>query len=205
MYDGYINAAKEVFGKTIAIVVDRFHIAKLYRKGLVTLRKRELVRLRKELPEEIYQSLKLAISILVKKQVCVTKADKKELEVLFKYSPLLKAAYRLARQLTSIFNTKHRKRVAEDKINQWILKAKASQVNCFDRFIETLIKYKDEVSNYFINRNTSGFVEGLNNKVKVIKRRCYGIFNIKHLFQRIFLDLQGYKLFNINQSVANAF
>jgi len=204
MYDGYINAAKEVFGQTIAIVVDRFHIAKLYRKSLVALRKKELVRLRKELPEEIYQSLKLAISILVKKQECVTKADKKELEVLFRYSPLLKVAYRLARQLTGIFNTRHRKRVAEDKINQWILKAKASQVNCFDRFIETLIKYKDEVSNYFINRNTSGFVEGLKNKVKVIKRRCYGIFNIKHLFQRIFLDLQGYKLFNINQSVATA-
>jgi hypothetical protein len=38
-------------------------------------------------------------------------------------------------------------------------------------------------------------VEGLNNKVKVLKRRCYGIFNLKHLFQRIFLDLNGYRLF----------
>ncbi|MCP4397169.1 MAG: transposase [bacterium] len=26
-----------------------------------------------------------------------------------------------------------------------------------------------------------GFVEGLNNKIKVIKRRCYGIFNVNHL------------------------
>jgi len=35
MYDGFINAAKEVFGKRIQIVVDRFHVAKLY--GMVSM------------------------------------------------------------------------------------------------------------------------------------------------------------------------
>ena len=38
-------------------------------------------------------------------------------------------------------------------------------------------------------------VEGFNNKIKVLKRRCYGIFNIQHIFQRIYLDLEGYRLF----------
>jgi transposase len=53
----------------------------------------------------------------------------------------------------------------------------------------------DEIANYFLARQTSGFVEGFNNKIKVIKRRCYGILNVKHLFQRIHLDLSGYALF----------
>ncbi|HAO19487.1 MAG TPA: hypothetical protein DCQ37_02690 [Desulfobacteraceae bacterium] len=35
----------------------------------------------------------------------------------------------------------------------------------------------------------------LNNKIRVIKRRCYGIFNVRHLFQRIFIDMEGYSLF----------
>ena len=38
MYDGFINAAKEVFGKRVRIVADRFHVAKLYREGLENLR-----------------------------------------------------------------------------------------------------------------------------------------------------------------------
>ncbi|MCJ7702710.1 MAG: transposase [Anaerolineales bacterium] len=59
----------------------------------------------------------------------------------------------------------------------------------------TLENHMDEISNYFINRDSSGFVEGFNNKIKVLKRRCYGIFNIQHLFQRIYLDLEGYRLF----------
>ncbi len=51
MYDGFINAAKEVFGKKV-IVIDRFHVAKLYRGGLNKLRKKELKRLKEELSEE---------------------------------------------------------------------------------------------------------------------------------------------------------
>jgi len=52
----------------------------------------------------------------------------------------------------------------------------------------------DERTHDFLDRQTSGFVEGLKNKIKVIKRRCYGILNVKHLFQRIYLDLSGYAL-----------
>lgn len=53
----------------------------------------------------------------------------------------------------------------------------------------------EEITDYFIGRQTGGFAEGLNNKIRVIKRRCYGIFNVKHLFQRIFIDIEGYSLF----------
>src|SRR4029434_8840593 len=60
--------------------------------------------------------------------------------------------------------------------------------------ISVLAKVLD-IANYFIDRHTSGFVEGFNNKLKVIKRRCYGIVNVTHLFQRIQLDLYGYSLF----------
>ena len=89
MYDGYINAAKEVFGDKVTIIVDRFHIAKLYRRCLVKLRQKELARLNRELSAEDYKSLKPAIAILVKKQECYSKQDKKELEKLFNLSPLI--------------------------------------------------------------------------------------------------------------------
>jgi len=201
MYDGYINAAHEVFGDKVPVVVDRFHVAKLYRKALISLRKQELARLRKGLTKEEYKSLKSSISILVKKQELYTKQDKHELERLFNYSPSLKAAYRLARQLTVIYNNNHRKKTAHNKINEWIEKVRDQEATCFNGFIETLIKYQDDIVNYFIDRNTSGFVEGLNNKFKVIKRRCYGIANIKNYFQRIFLDFEGYKLFLNNHEV----
>jgi transposase len=46
-----------------------------------------------------------------------------------------------------------------------------------------------------IPSKNSSFIEGFNHKMKVLKRGCYGLFNLKHLFQRIYLDLEGYRLF----------
>jgi len=77
----------------------------------------------------------------------------------------------------------------------WLAEVVASKLTCFNRFIKTLNKYFDEIINYFIARNNSGFVEGFNNKVKVLKRRCYGLRSSVRLFQRIVLDTLGFKRF----------
>lgn len=74
-------------------------------------------------------------------------------------------------------------------------RVKKSSVRCFDTFLNTIETYKDEIANYFMDRLNSGFVEGLNNKIKVIKRRCYGLKNVGHLFQHLYLDLCGYALY----------
>lgn len=47
LYVGFLNAVREVLGKKMRIVIDRFHVARLYRKGLDTLRKQEMRRLKK--------------------------------------------------------------------------------------------------------------------------------------------------------------
>ena len=82
-----------------------------------------------------------------------------------------------------------------DKINNWIKTTEKSDVNCFNLFIKTLQKYKPFILNYFKGRKNSGFVEGLNNKIKVAKRRCYGLLKTESFFQRLFLDLKSYELF----------
>ncbi len=71
---------------------------------------------------------------------------------------------------------------------------KESGIKCYKKFIATLDSYLEQIVNYFIHRHSSGFVEGFNNKIKVIKRRCYGILNAEHLFQRIFLDISGHRI-----------
>jgi len=195
LYEGYINVAKEVFGANIIVVVDRFHIAKLYRNGLDELRKKEMKRLKKELSKEEYKKLKGAMWILRKDVEELTWEDLEVLKWLFKYSTILELAYKLCNELTDIFEGDYSKSEAKRKVNRWKERVIKSGLCCFNRFLSILDNWLDDIANYFINRQTSGFVEGLNNKIKVIKRRCYGIFNVKHLFQRIHPDLEGYSLF----------
>jgi transposase len=195
MYEGYINAVKEVPGKNAVVVADRFHVAKLYRKDFEGLRKQEMKRLKKELPEKEYGKLKGAMWALRKKDSELRPDGREVLRKVFRHSPLLKTAYELCEELTYIFNRLISKKKARKEIGIWAELVRLNGLNCFRNFLATLEKRMEEITNYFIGRQTGGFAEGLNNKIKVIKRRCYGIFNVKHLFQRIFIDIEGYSLF----------
>jgi transposase len=193
MYEGFINAVKEVL--KVKVVVDRFHVAKLYRKSLDSLRKSEMKRIKEELSLDEYKELKNVMWILRKNPSDLDFEEKMTLILLFNHSPMLELAYRLSNELTGIFNQKISKSEAKKKIRAWKRRVAKSELTCFDSFLSTLTSRENEILNYFDDRFTSGFVEGLNNKLKVIKRRCYGILNIGHWFQRIYLDLEGYSLF----------
>jgi transposase len=186
------KTVKDFFGSKVKIVIDRFHVAKNYRGAIETLRKKEMKRLKSELSENEYKELKNVMWILRKQYSDLSDEEKEILQLLFKYSPLIKKAYNFRNKLTKIFNQPISKKQARRKINQWIRSVERSEITCFNTFLKTLRKLMGEILNYFINRLNSGFVEGLNNKIKVLKRRCYGIFNTENLFQRISIDLAGY-------------
>jgi transposase len=194
MYEGFIQAVKEVVGKA-HVVIDRYHVAKLYRAGADRFRTQELRRLKQELPKENYATLKGAMWPFRKKAVDLEVEEQELLTRLFTHSPALQQAYAYREELTSIFDAPLSKGAALQQLTDWQRRVSASGLTCYDPFLLTLEKWKEEIANYFLARHNSGFVEGLNNKIKVLKRRCYGIFNLSHLFQRLFLDLEGYQRF----------
>lgn len=171
------------------------HVASLYRKALDKLRISEIARLKVELSEEDYKKLEGMMWILRKKHECLSKEDKTKLKFFYKHSPTLKQAHSYALKLTQIFNTHSNRKSGIAKLQRWILSVEKSNIICFRTFIKTLKKYMPYIANYFKARQTFGFVEGFNNKIKVAKRRCYGILKTETLFQRLHLDLSGYELF----------
>jgi transposase len=194
MYAGYIEAIREEL-PDVRLVADRFHVTKAYRDGLEGLRKKELACLKKELSDADYKLLKGSMWALRKEKQDLTLEESLTLDKLFQGSPKLKTAYELQNSLTTIFDEPISVEVAKVKIEKWMVAVFKSGLDCFNDFIKTLDHWWNEILNYFVARESSGFVEGLNNKIKVIKRRCYGITNLAHLFQRIYLDLEGYRLF----------
>ena len=195
LYEGFINAAKEFFGRKIRIVADRFHVANLYRKSLDNLRKKEIKRLKKELPKEEYKSFKNIMWVLRKNVDDLTEADLEMIKKIKPHTPDLVTAYLLCLTLTHIFKSSITKEQARYQLRGWKGLVHKFGIKCFDSFLKTMETRMEEITNYFVERQSSGFVEGLNNKIKVIKRRCYGIINRNHLFQRLFIDLRGYELF----------
>ena len=194
MYEGYLEALSEEL-PSVRVVIDRFHVTKTYRAGLDDLRKREMKRLKAQLSENEYKQLKGSLWAVRKRPEDLNETQIEVLNLLFEYSPDLKAAYALREELSAIFDAPISKSVAQTRLQKWIEQVGASDVKCFDDFIKTLKRLWEPITNYFVARKNSAFVEGINNKIKVLKRRCYGLFNLDHFFQRLFLDLNGYRLF----------
>lgn len=196
MYEGYVSAAKKALPQA-RIVADRFHVAKKYRDCADQLRIEAQRDLKAGLNKEEYEALKGTMWLFRRDPKELDKEERERLALLFECAPDLKRAYDLREKLTAIFETDHSKESGTAAIKRWMKSVGESGLRCYDSFLTTLENWMDEITNYFVNRQTSGFVEGFNNKVKVLKRRCYGITNLTHLFQRLYLDLEGYRLFGL--------
>jgi transposase len=194
LYEGFINAVEEVLPQA-KIVADRFHIAKLYRAAVDALRKIEMKELKAILTKEEYARLKGVLWALRKRHENLEPEEQALLDRLLEASPSLRKAYTLREKLTRLFDKKHSKSSGRRALRRWMAAVRESGLNCFDNFLTTLENRMDLITNYFISRSSSGWVEGLNNKVKVLKRRSYGIKNLGNLFRRIWLDLRGYEAF----------
>ncbi|MCJ7825550.1 MAG: ISL3 family transposase [Anaerolineales bacterium] len=199
MWDGYGNAAKEFAAAhpevTLEVVTDRYHGAKHYRDGVDTLRKSECRRLKKELPKAEYEAVKGMMWIVRQNHRDLTPDERARLRTLFRHAPRLKTAYTFREELTAIFEMSLTKAQAQTRLRKWAAKVRRSGLTGFAAFLKTLDNWFEEITNYFHDRLSSGFVEGLNNKIKTLKRRCYGIRSITTLFQRLYIDLEGYRLF----------
>ena len=78
MYDGFVNAVIEALGSQ-TLVIDRYHVAKLYRAPLDKLRMKEMARLKSSLTAEEYKKLDSTMWILRKQHECLTDDDKNKL------------------------------------------------------------------------------------------------------------------------------
>jgi transposase len=84
---------------------------------------------------------------------------------------------------------------AQGHLKTWIFLVREQAITPFLPFLDTLERYWTSITNFFKRRLTSGFVEGLNNKIRVLTRRCFALFNLEHFSQRLWLDLEGYRAF----------
>jgi transposase len=110
-------------------------------------------------------------------------------------SPTIEAAYHLREDLTDLCERDDTQVGAKGAIRAWGKRVRQSGLAAFESCLGTIDRGREESTNDFPGRQTSGLVEGCTNRVKVLKRRGYGIFNVGSLFQRLTLDVHGYQLF----------
>ena len=115
------------------------------------------------------------------------------LAALFDKVPILGVIYHQRWEVTHIFDTAADRATAALGLDAWIASARETELD-WEPFITMLKNHWDGILAYFDDRRSSGPVEGINNKIRTIMRRGYGIRNIANLWTRVVLDVNwGWK------------
>jgi transposase len=107
---------------------------------------------------------------------------------LFVELPVLKDVYDVRVRFKEIFDTAPDAATAEQQLAELRARTEALGLD-FGKFWTTYDNWKTGILNYFDGRHTSAAVEGINNKARVITKRCYGVKSADTLWKRLLLDL----------------
>lgn len=94
-------------------------------------------------------------------------------------------AYVLKEDLRRLWRLPNR-REAERYLYDWIHKALSSGISLLARFARKLKRHAAGILNYFDFPISTAKVEGINNRIKVIKRKAYGYRDMDYFMLKIY-------------------
>jgi transposase len=168
MWGGFPKVAQQVFPNAV-LVIDRFHVMKAVNQDLNKLRQ------------------KLGITdrgskfLLLRNQSELNSEQMLKLSAVLERSPCLRIAYEMKESFRQIYETNHTVKSGRRQFEQWL---KFAQL-FFTDASTTIERHLDGICNYFLSRTTSGVMEGINNKIKLIKRQGYGFSNFANFRCRL--------------------
>jgi transposase len=183
MWDGYVEATKQVFGPGVRIVIDRFHVMKNFQEGLTEAR-REIQR---GLDKEQVKELKGSRWLWVSNPENLTGEQQLQLEALKRKFPNLGRLADHREALRRIFEDRRitSAEMAVIQLRRWRQRGSGLGLKALEKFNQTLENWMDKISNYFVNRSSNGRTEGFNRGLRAVLWRASGMRNFTHFRLRV--------------------
>ena len=162
------------------IVVDKFHVIVHVNQALDKVRTRLQSKESKGKRWLLFHSRYL----LLRRAESLNYEEQLRLDRLFSFYPELVMAWSLKEGLREWYKSSSRAE-AEVSLRHWEESVRKTGLKEF--CLPMFRNWRSEILNYFDYHITNGFVEGKNNRIKVIKRMAYGYRNVDNLRRRILL------------------
>jgi transposase len=181
MWKPYAKAIRRYY-RRLPLVYDVFHILADYSRVLNEIRVDEAQKLE---GNPAFTLIKGSRYLLLKGQEKLSEPAREKLERLLEINRPLSIAYVLKEELRQPWKLPMRYQAARF-LQDWIQKALSSGVPPLARFARKLRRHADGILNYFTFRISTAMVEGINNKIKVIKRKVYGYRDLNYFKLKIY-------------------
>lgn len=169
MWGGFPKVIEKVFPNA-KIVVDRFHVMKAVNENLNKVRKQVNFKVK----------VRGAKWLLLKNKEDLNTDELAKLELVLKQSERLREAYELKEKFREIYEETQECEEGKRKIEKWLCEAQ----RIYSDAVKTIRNHLETICNYFLNRTTNGVMEGINNRLKLIKRQAYGFINFENMRRR---------------------
>ena len=164
------------------ILYDKFHILKHLNDALDKVRKSEYARL----SGEDRRFIKGQKYTLLSHWANLSQEGRRSLKELFAVNKRLNKAYLLKEMFGQLWDY-HREGWARRFFERWKAALKWQRLKPYQKFARMIEEHWDGIAWYCQEENKVplGFVEGLNNKIRVIQRRAYGLRDEEYLRLKI--------------------
>ena len=169
------------------VTVDRFHVTKMIHEELNQARidqKKTAEALKVKERAKLFTTLKGSKYILLKGAVKLSTKQKQKLNQVKEASPLLGIMHSLKEEFHSLFEKSKNLGEGILKLINWLEKAEPYYRNS----VATIKRWFGEIVGYFERRTTNGIVEGINNKLKLLKRCGFGFRNFNNFEARALIS-----------------
>lgn len=171
MSPAYLKAVEEHLPDA-DVVFDRFHIVKLLNDKLSQLRRGLYRQAKEDLQKEVLKGTRW---LLLKhpENLDESRDEKKRLEEALQLNESLSVAYYLKEDLRQLWEQPHRT-AARNFVTSWYMRAMESGIAALQQFARTLAGGLFGIMNWFKHPISTSPLEGVNNKIKTMKRQAYG-------------------------------
>lgn len=166
-----------------AILYDKFHVLRHLNDAMDQVRKAEYKRLTDRDDRTFIKGQKY---VLLSHRANLSLEKRRQLQTLLAANKRLNTAYVLKEQFGQLWGYR-REPWARKFFDQWRAASRWQRLKPFEKFAALIERHWDGIAAYFRpeNKVALGFVEGLNNKIRVIQRRCYGLRDEDYLHLKI--------------------
>ena len=181
MWKPFRNAAKMHIPQA-RILFDKFHVIGHLGKALDEVRKSEYARL----TGKNRQFIKAQKYTLLSNRENLTLEGRRALAKLLKANQRLNVAYLLKESFDRLWDYE-REAWARRFLENWKSALKWQRLKPYEKFVQLVERHWDGIAAHCDPRNkvSLGFVEGFNNKIRVIQRRAYGLRDQEYLRLKI--------------------
>ena len=173
------NVANTCF-KQAVVVADRYHVVRQVFWAVEKVRKNE----QSKLPDKHRKYFKKSKYLLMKQIDKLSEEEMDRLALMFELAPRLADAYRIKNEFLVAFHSKSSQECRK-KLADWLLSVEVMQMPEFDDCVKAYRNWFQEILNAMDVPWSNGYIEGCNNKTKVLKRVCFGMRNFNNFRKRI--------------------